>query len=80
MELKYELITVLHSLTNNNAPDGLAVSGRPAPGTNVLDFFAISFCNSLPFLLLKSAIASSLSCDIKQNKLMCAGNTESLAC
>jgi hypothetical protein len=47
-------------------PEGLAVSGRPPPGTNVLDFLAISFCNSLPFLLLKSELASALSCHGKE--------------
>jgi hypothetical protein len=46
-------------------PEGLAVSGRAPPGTNVFDFLAISFCNSLPFLLLKSETASALSCHMK---------------
>jgi hypothetical protein len=47
------------------------VSGRPPPGTNVFDFLAISFCNSLPFLLLKSELASSLSCHMKCKKVTC---------
>jgi len=52
-----------------NLPEGLELSGRPAPGTKVLDFFAISFCNSLPFLLLNSVFASSRSCHVQQNRL-----------
>jgi hypothetical protein len=68
-------ILVTHTTRNEwqngtqNSPEGLDVSGRPAPGTKVFDFFAISFCSSLPFLLLKRAFASSLSCHMKHNSV-----------